>query len=499
MSPSLPKSKLPHITIIRPVKGLEPELYACLASTFHQTYPSSKLSIALCVASEDDPAYSVLEQIVEDFSPDFDVRLYVEEYDPLISSLDGNELGPNPKIRNISRAYREAKGELIWITDCNVWLSRGVAGRMVDRLMGFRPDGTTSEPFRFVHQLPLVVDIPPSPAKTDEKGPAASSLASRVLSLGGGRLDEMFMATSHAKFYGAINTVAVAPCIIGKSNMFRKAHLDTYTSPEHNPRLRASDAHRGRGIDFFSRYICEDHLMGDLLWNAPVPSMPRKHGLVWGDVAIQPVRAVPVANYAARRVRWLRARKWTVLLATLVEPGVEAPLCNFCFAYAATTLPWFRDALGIPGTWLATGVLWSLGLAIWMACDRAVFSRLHGCRTVEVDGDTPAFARGTVSLRPFATEWLPAWIGRELLALPIWTWAVLLGTTVSWRGKEFYVNRDMSVKALDNLRGAGGVMAGGEAPAPNGHVEEEDAHPEMGRVPDWEGRPTARHRKSYKT
>ena len=29
----------PHVTVIRPVKGLEPRLYDCLASTFLQDYP----------------------------------------------------------------------------------------------------------------------------------------------------------------------------------------------------------------------------------------------------------------------------------------------------------------------------------------------------------------------------------------------------------------------------------------------------------------------------
>ena len=42
----------------------------------------------------------------------------------------------------------------------------------------------------------------------------------------------MFMATTHAKFYSAINTVGIAPCIVGKSSMFRKAHLDAMTDPE---------------------------------------------------------------------------------------------------------------------------------------------------------------------------------------------------------------------------------------------------------------------------
>ncbi|KAK2603192.1 hypothetical protein N8I77_009666 [Diaporthe amygdali] len=517
VSPSLSEHLLPHITVIRPVKGLEPQLYQCLASTFRQTYPRSKLTVNLCVSSEDDPAYPVLEKIVDDFGSGskngYDVRLLVEEYDPLISGLDGNELGPNPKIRNISRAYREAPTDsLIWIMDCNVWISKNVAGRMVDKLMGFLPDGQKTTPYTLVHQLPLVVDIPPTDEDKNKPTPGDQSeagLLSRAWRQGGGRLDEMFMATTHAKFYSAINTVGVAPCIIGKSNMFRKAHLETYTQPSHNPHLSPADAARGKGIDFFSSYICEDHLISDLLWHAPVPptadSPPRpfgKHALIWGDLAIQPVARVPVAAYWARRVRWLRVRKWTVLLATLVEPGVESLLCNLYFAYAATTLPFFNTTFGIPQTWAATAALWAGGVTAWMACDRAVHARLHSGACLVTDADTPFFARGTAAnteiWRPFS-EWLPAWVGRELLALPIWTWAVLLGTTVTWRGKSFRVRSDMSVVALEGAKGNKAV-ANGTTMDGKGRKEEVGAvESKAGQhqdVPRWEGRPTARHRKS---
>ncbi|PSR80110.1 hypothetical protein BD289DRAFT_75930 [Coniella lustricola] len=588
VSSQLPLDQVPHVTVIRPVKGLEPELYECLASTFRQDYPASKLSVDLCVASEDDPAYPVLEQIVQDFSPTHEVRLLVEEYDPLLSSLDGDsdanddaddddgndedssdhghdqdtnhsltsrgfrqyanppsheskskiKLGPNPKIRNISRAYREAKGELIWIIDCNVWVSRGVAGRMVDRLMGFLPDNKRATPFRFVHHMPLVVDVasapstsPASSAPTDNTNNVASeSLLTRVLRFGGGRLDEMFMATSHAKFYGAINTVGAAPCIIGKSNMFRKAHLDTYTHPFNNPNLRgakpstststSTTIHRPRGVDFFSNNICEDHLIGDLLWKAPIPGH-NKHGLVWGDLALQPVRNMSVASYCARRVRWLRARKWTVLIATLVEPGVEALLCNLYFAYAITTLPWFHATFGLPRSWTGMVLLWVLGLTIWMSCDRAVYRRLHKCLTVEVDSATPAFARGFQrrsggdgldGAAPGASRkglwaWVVAWIGREVLALPIWTWAVLLGSTVTWRGRTFRVHRDMTVVELKGPQQQQQQQEKKQTSAQNGNVEGEAANGNgigfkqdefiMQDTPKWEdGRPTARHRKS---
>lgn len=399
--------------------------------------------------------------------------------------------------------------------DCNVWVARDVAGRMVDKLMGYLPGGRTTTPYKLVHQLPLVVDLPPAAEDNSNNKPTPgdeekADLLYKAWSQGGGRLDEMFMATTHAKFYSAINTVGVAPCVIGKSNMFCKAHLDTYTQPSHNPRLAASDAARGTGVDFFSSYICEDHLISDLLWNAPIPpdvsttAPPRpygNHALVAGDLAIQPVSRVPVPAYWARRVRWLRVRKWTVLLATLVEPGVESLLCNLYFAYAATTLPFFNTTFGIPQTWGATALLWAGGVAAWMACDRAVHARLHSCACVDADGDTPFFARGTATTRRSLAEWLPAWLGRELLALPIWTWAVLLGTTVTWRGKSFRVRSDMSVVSIDGAKsgGSGNVAANGSADDKPWEAGRDKSGGNSGLhqdVPRWEGRPTATHRKS---
>lgn len=432
--------------MIRPTKGLEPGLYECLASTCRQTYPRDRLTVNLCVESRSDTAFPVLEKVVRDF-PDVNVKIYVEEEDPLLHGAAGHvrNLGPNPKIRNISWAYRdvpEGDDSVVWIVDCNVWVSPGVAGRMVDKLFGLGVGGTPQyTPYKFVHQLPLVVDIGSS-----EKLGAA--------------LDEMFMATSHAKFYSAINTVGIAPCIVGKSNMFRKAHLDRLTDPVQNPTvLTAADDKRGRGVDFFSSYICEDHLIGDLLWRSPLSTADgvayRNHGLATGDLAIQPMADVTAAAYAARRVRWLRVRKWTVLLATLVEPGVESLLCAFYGSFALTTWGHLLPpalAAWLPPTWGAMARCWLVIVTVWMAADWCTYRRLQACLCTEVDADTPVFARGRrtggLSSKGFLA-WARAWLGRELLALPIWTYAVLLGATVAWRGKQFHVRMDMSVDELD--------------------------------------------------
>jgi ceramide glucosyltransferase len=412
------------------------------------------------VASRSDPAYTTLERLITDF-PRFDSKIFVEEDDPNLSGDGGqeNNLGPNPKIRNMSRGYREAKGDILWVIDCNVWIGKGVTGRMVDKLCGFAPGGRRVMPYKLVHQIPLVVDsVGASKGEeargllTDESNEGGSEHlpvsggSKGLLSWGGGRLEEIFMACSHAKFYTAINTVAVAPCIVGKSNMFRRSHLDSLTS--------ASPSPYAPGIDFFSNNICEDHLIGDLLWRNPVPEQIkgekwRNHGLVFGDVAIQPMASTSVSDYIARRVRWLRVRKWTVILATLVEPGVESILCSAYGAFALTTLPQLQAALGLPRSWTAFFMVWLTCVIIWMGIDRLTYNKLHSVASVELDEDTPSFARPPQGSRRRFGEWAAAWLGREVLALPIWIFAVLGGTTVKWRNKTFWVGMDMKVYKYD--------------------------------------------------
>ena len=396
--------------------------------------------------------------------PGFDARVLVEEEDPNLTGKGGAEhnLGPNPKIRNMSRAYREAKGDIIWIIDCNVWVSKSVAGLMVDQLCGFSATGMGRK-YKFVHQLPLVVDVTKSPSnpagtakRLSEPFKVPTSLLSRILSRSGGRLDELFLSTSHAKFYTAISAVAVAPCTVGKSNMFRRSHLDALT-PSSDPRRRS------RGIDYFSENICEDHLIGDLLWKTPVPDSVLKaaacegktndesskeksphwghHALVTAPPCIQPVDQVSVSTYAARRTRWLRVRKFTVPLATFVEPGTESILCSFYGAFGLTTSSSCAE-LGIPRTWTAFWLLWLFSIVAWGFVDHWVWNMLQSWAG-EGERGTPAFvgSGSNSSLR----EWIGAWLGREVLAGPIWIWAVLGGTTVVWRGRRFWVGVDMRV------------------------------------------------------
>ncbi|OAX77337.1 hypothetical protein ACJ72_08367 [Emergomyces africanus] len=376
----------------------------------------------------------------------------------------------------MSRAYHEAKSDIVWIVDCNVWMGKGVCGRMVDRLCGIvAEDGTVDKQYRFVHQMPIVVDVgngESSMNSTDEthdllhqdyheiSHPTASTdiknngPSSSILAIGGGRLEELFLSSSHAKFYSAINTIVIAPCVVGKSTMFRRSHLDYLTSPAvSKPRAQL----RRPGIDYFSDNICEDHLIGDCLFKGkpPVKVGERwgRHRLVYGDLAIQPVARMSVEAYIHRRIRWLRVRKYTVLLATLVEPGTESFLCSTYLSFGLSTLlpRHLPQYAGYLNTWSALFAFWSLSIAFWVVIDWLLYLKLHSAAALEVDEHTPSFAlphprfarvRAFGARRPFH-EWFLAWLGREALALPIWLCAFYGGSTVVWRDHTFRVGMDM--------------------------------------------------------
>ena len=442
------------------------------------------------MSSRDDPAYPVLQRIVVDF-PKHDARILVEDDDPALKDGSLASIGPNPKIRNMSRAYREAKGDILWIIDCNVWVNHGACGRMVDRLLGLSHTGPQA-PYKFVHHLPICVDVDNAVHGADAPDSLkATKILHRVRSrndipsTGGGRLEEVFLASSHAKFYTAINTVAVAPCIVGKSNMFRRSHLNALTSALNTSTTSTSS---NVGINHFSYNICEDHLIGDLLWrgtvpdsNPDVPTRFKNHGLVWGDLAIQPIAGMSVAAYIARRVRWLRVRKFTVTLATLVEPGTESFLCSAYGAFAVSYLPWLREhlpaSLSSSKSWLTFMLFWLLSVSIWAAVDWTEYILLHSGRTIETtkatarQAEIPAFARPLLKTktarRPFR-EWLFAWVGREVLALPIWIWAFWGGVTVVWRDRTFWVGMDMKVHEVY------GARERRQGQGQNGHVDVSD-------------------------
>jgi ceramide glucosyltransferase len=111
MEPSAGESSLP-ISVLKPLRGLDPDAYNNFASFCVQDYAEYEILFAVSDAS--DPAAPVVQKLIADF-PGRSIRLIVVE----------DRLGPNSKVSNLCRLAREARHDLLVITDSDVHVGPG--------------------------------------------------------------------------------------------------------------------------------------------------------------------------------------------------------------------------------------------------------------------------------------------------------------------------------------------------------------------------------------
>jgi ceramide glucosyltransferase len=109
--PGQPAESLPA-SVLKPLCGEDPELYANLASFCRQDYPSWQ--IVFGVQDPSDPAIAVVRRVIAEF-PDADLKLVVE---------NGRGSG-NLKVANLQNMLPAARHELIVIADSDMRVSPG--------------------------------------------------------------------------------------------------------------------------------------------------------------------------------------------------------------------------------------------------------------------------------------------------------------------------------------------------------------------------------------
>lgn len=83
--PSLPPSPpLPGVTVLRPLKGLDPHLEECLESTFRQKY--HEFEIILSVADDRDPAGQIARDVIAKY-PNVSAKLIIGKSRPCATLL----------------------------------------------------------------------------------------------------------------------------------------------------------------------------------------------------------------------------------------------------------------------------------------------------------------------------------------------------------------------------------------------------------------------------
>ncbi|KAI9298373.1 hypothetical protein K502DRAFT_276712, partial [Neoconidiobolus thromboides FSU 785] len=331
----------PFVSIIRPLSGLDFMLYQNLETSFTQDY--TNFEIIFSVHSPNDPSIPVVKKLMSKY-PNVDAKIIIDEC----------TYGVNPKVSNMVEAYKQAKYDLLWVCDSNVYLNKGTLGRALVELI--KPE------VGLVHHLPI--------------GLQAQSF--------GAMLDAIFLNTTHAKLYSAVNFLKLDSCVMGKSCLYRK-----------------SDFEKFGGMEAATKVLAEDHWIAKNIWDLGL-----KHVMV-EDLIYQPMGEMPLSSFFGRRSRWLRLRKYISMLSILLEPFTECVLNGLIASYS------FSSIFSIhPLNFFAFHVV------TWFALDLITFQSLIG--------------------KPVSDfrKYMVAWGFREVSALPLFLYSIL-GNSLNWRGKDY--------------------------------------------------------------
>ena len=379
-------STAPGVSILRPLKGLDTNLYENLESTFNQKYPNYE--IIFSVADERDQALPVIQALISRY-PDIKVTVIIGRstlhagINSFLSYFLGEEIvGVNPKVNNLIRSFRAAAHDILWVLDSGVIVDSGTLARSVDILTTLPSSSRTPRSIALVHHVPLAIVNEPQV---------------------GSRLEAAFLNTNHAKMYIAINTVSIESCVVGKSNLYRRSDIDRLNASLVPIRLQtATFEPREHGLRAFGKYLAEDNMIASAIWH----ELGLRHDLSY-DVAHNVIGNMSFSDYVWRRVRWIRVRKHMVLAATVLEPFTESVVLSIIGSLCG------RFLLNIP-MWLFI----ILHFMLWLLLDLDVYTSLAN--------------------EKINSAFILAWAAREVLAFPIWLLAIF-GDEIVWRGQNYQV------------------------------------------------------------
>jgi ceramide glucosyltransferase len=109
---------IPPVSLLKPVRGVDFASYENFASFCRQDYPNYEILFA--VNDENDPAVPLIRRLIEEF-PERRMRLFI----------GAERLGANRKVNKLARLAREARHEILVLTDGDVRVGRNYLHEVV--------------------------------------------------------------------------------------------------------------------------------------------------------------------------------------------------------------------------------------------------------------------------------------------------------------------------------------------------------------------------------
>jgi len=324
-STALPSHLLPGVTILKPLKGTDPEMYESFRSHCLQDYP--EYEIIFGVSDPNDPAIAITESLEREF-PDGAMRLMVCK----------DILGPNVKVSNLEQMAQSARYQHFVVNDSDIRVESDYLRRIVAPLVDPR--------------VGLVTCL--------YRGMAAETLGSKLESLG-------ISTDFSAGVLAAQRLERGLHFGLGSTLAFRKAELERIGGFKALVDFLADDYELGRRIRALGKevvlsdvtvethlpeYTLSGFLQHQLRWFRGVrDARPRGYiglvstfGIMWGLLAVIFGGAAPWTWAVLGTVLLLRTVMAFVMCRTVLqdEEGVES-----------LWLVPIRDLIGV-GVWIAS-------------------------------------------------------------------------------------------------------------------------------------------------